>query len=52
MDPRFIRLLAGFAAGAMTVFLVDRFLLPGTLSAGLIGVACALAVLSFMTRKA
>jgi hypothetical protein len=46
------RLAAGLAAGVLTVFLVDRFLLPGTLVHGLIGVVVAVLVLAVTTRKA
>jgi hypothetical protein len=46
------RLLAGLAVGVPTVFLVDRFLLPGTLVPGVVGVVCAVAVLAFTNRKA
>ena len=46
------KLLAGLAAGVLTVFLVDRFLLPGTLVHGIIGVVVAVAVLAVTNRKA
>lgn len=45
------RLLAGLAVGVLTVFLVDRFLLPGTLVHGIVGVVAAIAVLAFANRK-
>jgi hypothetical protein len=51
MNSRIVRLLAGLAAGALTVFLIDRFVWPGTLQPGLIGVISAVAVLALMTRN-
>ena len=51
MGFQFGRLLLGLAAGVLTVFLVDRFLLPGTLQHGIIGVVVAVAVLAVTTRK-
>jgi hypothetical protein len=41
------RLALGLAAGAAVVFLIDRLVWPGTLVPGLIGVVCAVVVLSF-----
>lgn len=52
MDSRIARLLAGLAAGGLTVFLIDRFVWPGTLSGGLVGVVTAVVVLSLTTHKA
>lgn len=51
MGFQFGRLLLGFAAGLLTVFLVDRFLLPGTLRDGIIGLVVAVGVLAVTTRK-
>lgn len=50
MNSRLLRLLAGLIAGGLTVFVIDRFFLPGTLQPGLIGVVVAVAVLSFATK--
>lgn len=52
MDMRLARLVMGLTAGLVTVVLVDRFLLPGTLVAGATGVVSAVTVLSVATRKA
>lgn len=52
MDLRLARLVLGLTAGLVTVVLVDRFLLPGTLVAGVTGAVSAVAVLSFAMRKA
>lgn len=49
--PRYARLLIGLAAGLTTVFLIDRFLWPGTLVGGAIGVACAAFALSLAGRN-
>lgn len=51
MDSRIVRLLAGLAAGGLTVFLIDRFIWPGTFQGGFIGVVAAVAVLALMPRK-
>ncbi|MBX9862857.1 MAG: hypothetical protein K2Y42_08900 [Hyphomicrobium sp.] len=51
MGFQFARLLAGLAVGLLTVFLVDRFLLPGTLMHGIVGVVVAIAVLAVTTRR-
>ena len=40
-----VRLVLGLAAGLVTVFAIDRFLWPGTLVSGAIGVVIAVAVL-------
>jgi hypothetical protein len=45
------RSLLGLAAGLVTVFLIDRFLWPGTLAAGAIGVVCAVVVLSLFQPR-
>ncbi len=45
------RSLLGLAAGLFTVFLIDRFLWPGTLAAGAIGVVCAVVVLSLFQPR-
>lgn len=50
MDSGIVRLLIGLAAGALTVFIIDRFIWPGTFQSGLIGVVTAIVVLSLMTR--
>lgn len=52
MNTRMLRLFAGLTAGIVTVVLIDRFVLPGTLVAGVIGVVSAVTVLSLATRKA
>lgn len=52
MDSPIARLLGGLVAGGLTVFFVDRFLWPGTLSSGLVGVVAAVATLSLAGRKA
>ena len=46
-----LRPLVGFVAGAIVVFLIDRFVWPGTLVPGIIGVAAATAVLAFTKRQ-
>jgi hypothetical protein len=40
-----VRLVLGLTAGLVTVFAIDRFLWPGTLVSGAIGVVIAVAVL-------
>lgn len=40
-----VRLVLGLAAGLVIVFAIDRFLWPGTLISGAIGVVVAIAVL-------
>lgn len=52
MEFRIARPLIGLMAGALTVVLVDRFLLPGTLVDGFVGVVAASVVLAFVNRKA
>jgi hypothetical protein len=52
MDSRIARPLIGLIAGTFTVLLLDRFLLPGTLVPGLVGVLTASAILAFVNRKA
>ncbi len=46
-----LKAMAGLMAGSITVVLVDRFLWPGTMLAGMIGVITAVAVVSLMPRK-
>jgi hypothetical protein len=46
-----VRLLLGLAAGLLTVFLVDRFLWPGTLLNGAIGVVVAVIVLGLFGQR-
>jgi hypothetical protein len=45
------RSLLGLAAGLLTVFLIDRFVWPGTLQAGAIGVVTAVVVLSLFGQR-
>ena len=52
MNSRWIRLATGLTAGIVTVVLFDRFVWPGTLLPGFIGVVSAVTVLSLATRKA
>jgi hypothetical protein len=47
----FVRLGLGLAAGLITVFLFDRFVWPGTLQAGAIGVIVAVAVVALASRR-
>lgn len=46
------RLVLGLAAGLFTVFLIDRFVWPGTLREGAIGVVVAVAVLALANWRA
>jgi hypothetical protein len=46
-----VRLGLGLAAGLLTVFLFDRFVWPGTLQAGAIGVIVAVAVVALASRR-
>ena len=41
-----VRIAVGLAAGIAVVFLIDRFIWPGTLVPGIIGVVCAIVVLN------
>lgn len=52
MDSRIARPLIGLMAGTFTVLLIDRFIFPGTLGQGFIGVLTASAVLGLANRKA
>jgi hypothetical protein len=40
------RIAVSLAAGVAVVFLIDRFIWPGTLVPGIIGVVCAVVVLN------
>lgn len=42
------RIVLGLVAGLLTVFLLDRFLWPGTLQAGAVGVVVAVVVLALV----
>ncbi len=46
-----VRLLLGLIAGLIVVFLFDRFVFPGTLVDGAIGIVLGIAVLAFVNRK-
>ena len=46
------RIVLGLVAGLLTVFLIDRFVWPGTLQPGVIGVIVAVAVLALTNRRA
>lgn len=46
------RIALSLAAGGAVVFLIDRFLWPGTLVPGLIGVVCAVVVLNLPMLRA
>lgn len=45
------RIVAGLVAGLLTVFLIDRFVWPGTLMPGAIGVIVAMIVLAPLGRR-
>lgn len=45
------RSLLGLIAGLLTVFLIDRFLWPGTLLPAAIGVVVAVIVLGMLGRR-
>lgn len=45
------RIVLGLVAGLLTVFLIDRFVWPGTLWQGAIGVAVAVIVLGLLGRR-
>ena len=45
------RIVLGLAAGLLTVFLIDRFVWPGTWQAGAIGVVVAAIVLALAGRS-
>lgn len=51
MDSRIARPLIGLIAGTFAVLVVDRFLFPGTLVHGFIGVLAASAALAFVNRS-
>jgi hypothetical protein len=46
------RSLLGPVAGIVTVFLVDRFIWPGTLLHGIVGVVVAVAVIALANWRA
>jgi uncharacterized membrane protein YeaQ/YmgE (transglycosylase-associated protein family) len=45
------RIVLGLAAGLVTVFLIDRFLWPGTMREGAIGVVTAVVVLALLGQR-
>jgi len=45
------RILLGLIAGLVTVFLIDRFVWPGTFQGGAIGVIVAVIVLALLGRR-
>lgn len=49
--PPFARTVLGLVAGLLTVFLIDRFLWPGTLLPGAIGVLVAIIILVPFGRR-
>jgi len=46
------RIAVSLAAGVAVVFLIDRFIWPGTLVPGIIGVVCAVVVLNLPAFRA
>lgn len=50
MQP-IVRSVLGLAAGLLTVFLIDRFLWPGTLGPAAIGVIVAVIVVGILGRR-
>ena len=46
------RIALSFAAGVAVVFLIDRFIWPGTLVHGIIGVICAVVVVNLFAFRA
>jgi hypothetical protein len=46
------RTVLGLAAGGAVVFLIDRFIWPGSLVPGIIGVVCAVVVLNLPAFRA